>query len=100
RKMDIETVKISYNLNLIKEKAKKNKKTIKNMKSVTYGFEISGDEVGKYTLEFDLGDVKINERLQEETDCTLELSDKNFKKLVNGNLNATSAFMMGKIKIK
>jgi len=98
--MDIEAMKISEIWNLLEEKAKNNQEAIKNMKSVTYGFEISGDEAGKYTLEFDLGDVKINEGLQEETDCTLELNDKNFKKLVNGNLNATSAFMMGKIKVK
>lgn len=32
-------------------------------------------------------------------DCTIKLSLKNFEKLLNGDLNAMGAFMMGKLKV-
>lgn len=98
--MDIESMKVEEIWNLLEETAKTNQEAVEGMKTDTYGFKLSGDEAGEYTLDFESGDVKISEGLEDETDCTLELSDKNFKKLVNGNLNATSAFMMGKVKVK
>ncbi len=35
-----------------------------------------------------------------EADCTIVISMKNFKKLLAGNLNPTTAFMMRKIKVE
>lgn len=98
--MQIESMKIVDIWKLLEEKAKANPEAVKDMKTDTYGFKLSGDEAGEYTLDFESGDVEVIESLKNETDCTLELSDKNFKKLVNGNLNATSAFMTGKVKVK
>ena len=98
--MDIESMKITEIWRLLEEKATDNQEAIKDMKTNTYGFKISGDEAGEYTLDFDNGNVEVSESLKDNTDCTLKLSDKNFKKLVNGNLNATSAFMMGKVKVE
>lgn len=98
--MDIESMKITDIWTLLEEKAKANQEAVEDMKTDTYGFKISGDEAGEYTLDFDSGDVTVSDSLKDDTDCTLELTDKNFKKLVNGNLNATSAFMMGKVKVE
>ncbi len=98
--MNIETMTVTEIWKLLEEKTKNNPDAVKEMGTYTYGFKLSGDEAGEYTLDFKGDDVVIEPSLVKETDCTLELSDKNFKKLVNGNLNATSAFMMGKIKVK
>lgn len=98
--MDIESMKVTEIWSLLEEKAKSNSDAVNDMGSNTYGFQLSGDEAGEYTLDFETGNVKVINQLEEETDCTLQLSDSNFKKLVNGKLNATSAFMMGKIKVK
>ncbi|MEQ8246246.1 MAG: SCP2 sterol-binding domain-containing protein [Alphaproteobacteria bacterium] len=71
----------------------------------------AGDAAGiDATIKFDFGDdgiiffdgeatpntVTNDDR---EADCTIRLSFENFKKLVDGDLNPTTAFMMGKIKI-
>lgn len=71
----------------------------------------AGDSAGiDATIKFDFGDdgiiffdgeatpntVTNDDR---EADCTIRLSFENFKKLVDGDLNPTTAFMMGKIKI-
>ena len=37
--------------------------------------------------------------IDQDTDCTLRLSEDNLAKLLTGKLNAMSAVMMGKIKI-
>ncbi len=97
--MNTETMSVSEVWELLEEKTKIKSEAVKEMGAYTYGFKLSGDEAGEYTLDFKGDDVVIEPSLVNETDCTLELSDKNFKKLVNGNLNATSAFMMGKIKV-
>ncbi len=93
-------MKVTEVWELLEEKAKANQEATEDMGTYTYGFELSGEEAGEYTLDFDAGSVKVVNQLEEKTDCTLQLSDANFKKLVNGKLNATSAFMMGKIKVK
>jgi putative sterol carrier protein len=35
-----------------------------------------------------------------EADCTLEISAKNAQKMLDGELNPMTAFMMGKLKVK
>ena len=71
----------------------------------------AGDDAGiNATIKFDFGDDGIifldgeaapntvsNE--DREADCTIKLTLENFKKLVDGDLNPTTAFMMGKLKI-
>ncbi|MFC3675377.1 SCP2 sterol-binding domain-containing protein [Ferrovibrio xuzhouensis] len=61
------------------------------------------------TVKFDFGDDGIvfvdgtagtvsNE--DAEADCTITMSMDNFKALVSGDLDPTTAFMMGKLKVK
>ena len=70
-----------------------------------------GDDAGiDATIKFDFGEDGIiffdgeaapntvtNE--DREADCTITLSFDDFQKLVEGDLNPTTAFMMGKLKI-
>ncbi|WP_075981675.1 SCP2 sterol-binding domain-containing protein [Bacillus massilinigeriensis] len=68
--------------------------------NVTYQFNLSGEEAGVYQLKFAEQTGKLIEGENEKANCTLKLSDKNFLKLINGTLNPTTAFMMGKVKIE
>src|SRR5699024_12531142 len=98
--MDIESMKITEIWRLLEEKATNNQEAIKDMKTDTYGFKISGDEAGEYKLDFDNGNVEVSESLKDNTDCTLKLSDKKFKKLENGILNEMYAYMMVNEKVE
>lgn len=83
-----------------------------NLEQITEGLrELVGDDSGlNATIKFDFGDDGIifvdgesapntvsNE--DRDADCTIRISIENFKKLVDGDLNPTTAFMMGKLKI-
>lgn len=63
------------------------------------------------TLKFDFGDDGVvfvdgastpntvsNE--DQDADCTMKISKENFLKMVNGELDGTTAFMMGKLKVE
>lgn len=71
---------------------------------------VDGDSGLDATLKFDFGDDGVvfidgvsdpntvsND--DEDADCTIKISRDNFLKLVDGDLEPTTAFMMGKIKI-
>lgn len=61
-------------------------------------------------LKFDFGDQKIfldgsgSENVvstaDDDADCTITISLKDFEALLNGELNPMMAFMMGKVKVK
>ena len=52
------------------------------------------------TLIINDGTYEIKEDAADNADCTLSLNENNFKKLLQGNLNTTTAFMTGKLKVK
>ncbi len=83
-----------------------------DLQEITEGMrERVGEDSGlNATIKFDFGDDGIifvdgesspnsvsNE--DREADCTIKISIENFEKLVDGDLNPTTAFMMGKLKI-
>ena len=83
-----------------------------DLQELTEGMrERVGEESGlNATIKFDFGDDGIvfvdgestpnavsNE--DREADCTISMSIENFEKLIDGDLNPTTAFMMGKLKI-
>jgi len=83
-----------------------------DLQEITEGMrERVGEESGlNATIKFDFGDDGIvfvdgestpnavsNE--DREADCTISMSIENFEKLIDGDLNPTTAFMMGKLKI-
>lgn len=66
----------------------------------TYSFDLSGDEGGLFGLKITNGKAETVMGEMNEADCALSLSVKNFKKMLMGNLNSTTSYMMGKLKVK
>ncbi|MCW3490365.1 SCP2 sterol-binding domain-containing protein [Dethiobacter alkaliphilus] len=65
-----------------------------------FQFALSGDNGGDFYISVANGKGEVSEGQAEDANVTVEMSDENFNKLLHGKLNATTAFMMGKIKIK
>jgi putative sterol carrier protein len=66
--------------------------------SQTYLFEIDGS--GTWTVAVDDGTVSVSEGDTGEADCTISASEENFRRIVRGEQNPTTAYMSGKLKIK
>jgi putative sterol carrier protein len=64
----------------------------------TYLFDIEG--AGKWTVRLDDGKVSVTEGEAGDPDCTITSSQENFERIVAGDLNPTSAYMTGKLKVK
>ena len=63
----------------------------------SYVFDIDGS--GTWTVRVADGAVAVSEGAG-EADCTIEASEETFDKIVAGDLNPTTAYMTGKLKIK
>ncbi len=83
------------------EKAKSKHDPAK-MKGVTatYQFEITGEGGGHFFVEINDGEAEFAEGQAEDPNLTVTMELEDFKKMLEGELNPTSAFMTGKIKIK
>ena len=64
--------------------------------NATYLFDIDG--AGKWIVRVENGKVSVQEGAG-EADTTISAPEDTFIKIVNGEQNATSAFMMGKLKV-
>ena len=64
----------------------------------TYRFDIDG--AGSWTVDVQDGKVSVAQDGAADPDVTISTSEDNFQKLVNGELNPTTAYMTGKLKIK
>jgi len=62
----------------------------------SFVFDVEG--VGAWTVKVDDGTVTVSEGA-ETADCTLSASEETFTRIVNGEQNATTAYMTGKLKI-
>lgn len=67
---------------------------------IIYSFNLSGDDGGLFGLKLTDGKAETIQGDPGEADCTLSMSVKDFKKLLAGNLNSTTSYMMGKLKVK
>ncbi len=65
--------------------------------NASYLFDIDG--AGKWTVRIENGQVNVREG-EGEAETTISASEDTFVKVVNGEQNATSAFMMGKLKVR
>ncbi len=63
----------------------------------SYLFEVEG--AGVWRVAVDDGQVSVTEGAG-EADCTIAASEENFQKMIGGDLNPTTAYMTGKLKIK
>ena len=66
----------------------------------TYTFTIEAEQEKHYTLVLQDGKATLEPSSTEEANCHITIGEKDFKKLVAGKLNATTAFMTGKLKVK
>ncbi|WP_054949960.1 SCP2 sterol-binding domain-containing protein [Numidum massiliense] len=79
--------------------AKEDAAPIAGMETV-YQFDLSGDDGGTYQLHLSQGTANVVQGDEQPADCCIQMSADNFKKLVRGELNAVSAFMFKKLKVK
>jgi putative sterol carrier protein len=64
----------------------------------SYGFDIEG--AGQWTVKVTDGSVTIENGLADGADVTISASQEIFGKIIAGEQNPTSAYMMGKLKLK
>jgi putative sterol carrier protein len=64
--------------------------------NATYLFDIDG--AGKWIVRVENGQASVKEG-EGDADTTISASEETFMRIVNGEQNATSAFMMGKLKV-
>ncbi|QRG65513.1 SCP2 sterol-binding domain-containing protein [Brevibacillus choshinensis] len=89
---------VEQTLRALSEKINANPHAIQGFHAI-YHFLLSGDDGGQYQVTFAGNHATYSKGTPDEAKCTLELSDANFIKLVEGTLNPTAAFMLGKLKI-
>ncbi|MFA8438436.1 SCP2 sterol-binding domain-containing protein [Pueribacillus sp. YX66] len=65
----------------------------------TFQFNITGDDAGTYQVILGTDSGSVVEGDQEEADCTITMDSEDFKKMVDGELNGTEAFMGGQLQI-
>jgi putative sterol carrier protein len=63
----------------------------------SYVFEIDG--AGTWKVEVEDGRVSVTEG-SGEADATISASDETFGQIASGDMNATTAYMTGKLKVK
>jgi putative sterol carrier protein len=63
----------------------------------SYVFDVEG--AGTWKVEVRDGAVSVTEGAG-EADATISASEENFRKIVGGEMNPTTAYMTGKLKIK
>ncbi|PYZ92370.1 sterol carrier protein [Salipaludibacillus keqinensis] len=68
--------------------------------SYVYQFDLSGSDEGKYQLKVENNQAEFKLGEPWEPRLTLAMSDKNFIKLANDDLNPTMAYMSGKLKVQ
>jgi len=65
--------------------------------NATYLFDIDG--AGKWIVRVEKGRPRVSEG-EGEADTTISASEDTFLRIVNGEQNATTAFMTGKLRVK
>ena len=75
------------------------KDKIQGMNAI-YQWDISGDNGGKWHAKISDGNVEVSEGDAEDPNLTITVSDESWMDIVNGSLNAQTAFMNGKLKIQ
>jgi putative sterol carrier protein len=66
--------------------------------SNSYVFEIDGS--GSWRVDVDNGKVSVTEGGEGDADATIAASEDTFQEIASGDLNATTAYMTGKLKVR
>ena len=68
--------------------------------SAVYQFDLSGDNGGVFHAVVDDGKATVVEGAHDSPNITISMTADDFDAMLDGKLNATSAFMAGKLKVK
>jgi putative sterol carrier protein len=68
--------------------------------SAVYQFDLTGDNGGVFHTAVDDGKATVVEAAHDNPNITISMSADDFDAMLEGKLNATSAFMAGKLKVK
>ncbi|TQS75347.1 SCP2 sterol-binding domain-containing protein [Ornithinibacillus gellani] len=82
----------------IAQNLKSNPEPYKSLEAV-YEFHVTDADV-TYQLVFKDGSFTVHDTVVETAGCKLKMKEKYFRKFLIGDLNSTTAFMTGKLKIE
>ena len=68
--------------------------------SAVYQFDLTGDNSGVFHVTVDDGKATVVESEHDSPNITITMAADDFDAMLDGKLNATSAFMAGKLKVK
>ena len=68
--------------------------------SAVYQFDLTGDNGGVFHVAVDDGKANVVESEHDSPNITITMAADDFDAMLDGKLNATSAFMAGKLKVK
>ncbi|MHB8926364.1 MAG: SCP2 sterol-binding domain-containing protein [Bacillota bacterium] len=64
-----------------------------------YQFNLTGDDGGTWQLKVEGGKAVFSEGAPDKANCAVTMGSADFKDMVAGKLNATAAFMSGRLRI-
>lgn len=64
-----------------------------------YQFDIEGDDGGTWTVDLTAAADWVSAGPSDKAQCTIGMTTTDFMDMVEGRLDGTQAFMMGKLKI-
>ena len=68
--------------------------------NAVYQFDLTGDNGGVFHVKVADGSAAMEEAAHDNPNITISMSADDFDAMLDGKLNATSAFMAGKLKVK
>jgi len=68
--------------------------------NLTIQFNITGEQGGEWFAKIENGKVEINTGSIENPTISIKMKDRDFVRMVNGELSGKRAFMSGKLKFK
>ncbi|TYO96041.1 SCP2 sterol-binding domain-containing protein [Desulfallas thermosapovorans] len=68
--------------------------------TATYQFKLSGEGGGDYNVVFTDGAAQLNQGVADKPDITIAMEAADFKDLIEGKMDAMSAFMTGKLRVE
>ncbi|OPL11073.1 MAG: hypothetical protein AVO34_02970 [Firmicutes bacterium ML8_F2] len=68
--------------------------------NAVYQFDLSGDGGGVFHVVVEDGKMTTMESAHDNPNITISMTAEDFNNMLDGKLNATSAFMAGKLKVK
>lgn len=93
--MNLETMSIKEIWEHVEQVLRTDQGPYKHLNAV---YELHLDE-DVYQLHFTNGELSFYEAIMADAHCTLRMSEKNFKKFLQGDLNHAMAFMTGQLKV-